>query len=480
MTITRWLFADQLGPHFRDDPDQPILLILSRRALGRKRYHRAKQHLIVSALRHAAAHDERVTLLEADTYGEALDRISGPIEVVHPTSRAALRFVEARGLDILPPRGFVTGREEFEVWAADGRLRLEDFYREVRRRTGIMMVDGQPEGGRWNLDAENRSPPPKGAERLDVTEPWWPVEDEIDRQARADLDRWGLPCVGRDAPRRFAVTPAEADLAAGHFLRHRLVDFGPYEDAVLAGDPWMAHSLLSVPLNLGLLDPLDLARRAAESTAPIASREGFVRQIIGWRDYIWHLYWHLGPEYIDSNALGATTALPSWFADLAADEVDAACVAGALGHVRDHGWAHHIERLMILGSWALQRGYHPRAVSDWFQAGFVDGYEWVMLPNAIGMSQFADGGVVATKPYTSAGAYLNRMTDHCAGCRYRPGDRVGDRACPFTTGYWAFLDRHAEDLRGNHRMGRPLASMRRLADLPAVLARDAEWGDGPP
>jgi deoxyribodipyrimidine photolyase-related protein len=469
---TRWLFADQLGPHFLDDEDQPVLLIASRAALRRRRPHRAKAHLLLSALRHRAAElGERARLIEAERYVDALAQVPGPIEVVQPTSRAALHFVRSRGIDVLPARGFVTDDTEFAAWAQHGRLRLEEFYRDARRRTGILMAGQTPVGGRWNFDADNREPPPRGRRALPTPPPWWPQEDAIDAAVRSDLDAWGLPLRGADGPRRFAVTAGEAEAALEHFLRHRLPDFGTYEDAMLQGDPWMAHSLLSVPLNLGLLDPLQVVRRAAGAAAPLAAREGFVRQILGWRDYVWHLYWHLGPQFRASNALGAQTPLPDWFAGIDATGTRAACLADVLAKVHEHGWAHHIERLMVLGSWALQRGYEPAALSDWFRDAFVDGFAWVMDPNVIGMSQYADGGAVATKPYTSAGAYLHRMSDYCGDCPFGPRARVGPDACPFTTGYWAFLARNEEALRHNHRMGRPLAAMRRLPDLEAVVAQ---------
>jgi deoxyribodipyrimidine photolyase-related protein len=482
----RWLFADQLGPSFVADlgPDQQVLLVESRAALRRRHSHRAKAHLLLSALRHRAAElGERVRFVQAETYREALAQVEGPVEVVHPTSREALALVRSLGCTVLPPRGFITTFAEFQQFAESRRtLRMEDFYRAARRRTGVLMEAGEPVGGRWNFDAENRQPPPRGATTLGAPEPWWPHEDAVDAQVRADLDSWGIGTVGLDGPRRFAVTAAEARAALDRFLAERLPRFGAHEDAMLRADPWMAHSLLSVPLNLGLLDPLDVVRRAAAADAPLASREGFIRQILGWRDYVWHVYWWSGEAYEQRNALGAAQPLPDWFAGLDADAVQAACLSSALASVRDHGWAHHIERLMVLGSWALQRGYEPAALLEWFRASFVDGFAWVMGPNVIGMSQFADGGLLATKPYTSGGAYLDRMSDHCRTCRYSPRTRTGPDACPFTAGYWAFLE-HADRtgaLAGNHRMAQPLASMRRLADLPTVVAQEAARGPGPP
>ena len=242
----------------------------------------------------------------------------------------------------------------------------------------------------------------------------------------------------------------------------------------------MAHSLLSASLNLGLLDPLEVVRSAEEAyrdgTVPIASAEGFIRQVMGWRDYVWQLYWHQGEGYRRGNALCAGAEMPAWFAELDADAVDARCLSATLRDVRDHGWVHHIPRLMILGNYAMQRGWRPSQVLDWFHRCFVDGYDWVMVPNAIGMSQYGDGGVMATKPYAGGGAYINRMTDYCAGCRYNPGVRVGDDACPFTAGYWWFLQRNREQLQGNHRFAQPLAGLGRLKDLEALVEQEQARG----
>lgn len=238
----------------------------------------------------------------------------------------------------------------------------------------------------------------------------------------------------------------------------------------------MAHSLLSVPMNLGVLHPLD-ATAAAEAAyrsgaAPLAAVEGFIRQILGWREYIWQLYWHFGPDYLGSNSLGARTPLPDWWSSLDAGAVSAECLRVAIAGVHDRGWAHHIQRLMILGSHALQRGYDPRALNEWFTSTFVDGFAWVMPANVIGMSQHADGGRMATKPYTSGGAYINKMSDHCRSCCFDPKKRLGEDACPFTAGYWDFVNRHSELLASNMRTARAVSSMRRLADLESVLQQE--------
>ncbi len=439
-------------------------MIEARSAFRRRRFHRQKAHLVLSAMRHRAAElGAQCTYIRAETYAEAL---AGPVSVCHPTSRAALRFVQSRAeVELLPARGFATSMPDFATWVAGRgkrRLLMEDFYRDSRRRLDLLMDGSQPVGGRWNFDAENRQAPPRAG--LGLPEPWWPPEDEIDDQVRHDLSAWEasgeVSFVGSDGPRRFAATRQEALHGLRDFLANRLGAFGPYEDAMLSGDAWMAHSLISAPLNLGLLDPVEVARRAVECDAPIASVEGFVRQVVGWRDYVWHLYWHLPASYRHRNALAATRDVPRWFADLDAERVEARCLSELLRDVREHGWVHHIPRLMVLGNYAMQQGWRPSQVTDWFHRVFVDGYDWVMVANVVGMSQYADGGVMATKPYAAGGAYINRMSDYCRDCRYNPKLREGEDACPFTAGYWEFLRRNQEILAGNPRMAQALSGLR--------------------
>jgi deoxyribodipyrimidine photolyase-related protein len=492
--VRRWVFADQLGPHFLDNPGQPVLLVESRAVLRRRRFHRRKAHLVLSALRHRAAElGDQARLIRAGTYREALARLEEPVSVCRPTSYAAAGFVRSLdNVELLPARGFVTSSEDFAAWAearAGKRLLLEDFYRRTRERLGVLMEPGgEPVGGRWNFDADNREPPPKGAGRLGVPAPWRPREDDIDAEVRADLDAWAeegdVAFVGNDGPREFPVTRDEAVAALDVFVGGRLREFGRYQDAMLADDPVMAHSLLSVPLNLGLLEPLECVRAAEDAyrrgRAPAAAVEGFVRQILGWREYVWHLYWHLGRGYRRHNFLSARRRLPRWFAELDADAVDARCLATVLAEVRDHGWVHHIPRLMVLGNYALQRGWRPAEVTDWFHHCFVDGYDWVMVPNVVGMALHADGGIMATKPYAAGGAYIDRMSDFCGRCPYDPGRRLGDEACPYTAGYWWFLHRNAELLGGNRRMSRPMANLRRLGDVDAIAEQERARGSARP
>ncbi|MFE7172707.1 cryptochrome/photolyase family protein [Streptomyces sp. NPDC057616] len=501
MATPHWLFGDQLGPHFLTPGDggpgrgAPVVMIEARSVFRRRRFHRAKAHLVLSAMRHRAAElGDRVRYVQAETYREGLRKAvdEGPLTVHHPTSRAALRLVSSiPGLTILPVRGFLVPQEDFRAWA-DGqggqKLRQEDFYRWVRRGHGLLMDGGEPAGGRWNHDHDNREPPPKGERTLGAPAPYRPREDDVDEEVRHDLDRWeredGIRFVGRDGPRLFPATRREALAALSRFVEHRLAGFGPHEDAMLAADPVMSHSLLSSSLNLGLLDPLECAERAEDAwragSAPVNSVEGFVRQIAGWREYVWQLYWYFGEDYRRRNALHHHAPLPEWFLELDAEAVTANCLATVLAQVRDTGWTHHIPRLMLLGSHALQRGWDPAAVTDWFHRCFVDGYDWVMVPNVVGMSQYADGGRMTTKPYTSGGAYVHRMSDLCGPCACRPTDRVGDRACPFTAGYWSFLHRHRTRLEGNPRMSQAVRGLDRLSDLDALLHEEKQRRDAPP
>ena len=486
MSLPRFLFADQLGPHY--DDGGAIVLVEATAVLGRRTYHRAKAHLILSALRHRARElGDRVEFLHAEHYRDAL--AGRDLEVINPTSWGARALVAELGASVLPSRGFVTSEQDFASWA-DGRpasrLVMEQFYRHVRTNTGILMRGPEPEGGRFNFDHDNRQPPPKHAVGLGLPDPWTPTEDDIDQEVRRDLDRLAsegrVHLIGDDGPRRFAATRVEALAALDDFIDTRLPDFGPFEDASLTGDSTMAHSRLSVPLNLGLLHPQEVIDAVVAAyhggRAPLASAEAVVRQIMGWRDWVWHLYWHLGETYVaDSNFLAAHTPLPKEFLELDGSAVEARCLSHVLDEVARTGWTHHIPRLMILGNWSLQRGYEPAALSDWFINAFVDGTPWVMPANVIGMSQHADGGMVATKPYASGGAYISKMTDFCGSCRFNPKIRLGPQACPFTAGYWAFLDRVEPRIRGNHRMSQPLAGLRRLVDREAVVAQERERTD---
>jgi deoxyribodipyrimidine photolyase-related protein len=359
---------------------------------------------------------------------------------------------------------FLIEPADFTQWAAGRReLVLEYFYRWMRKKFSILMKGDKPEGGAWNFDKENREPfrgDPKS-----LPEPLRFPPDEITREVLELVERRWPSGYGELADFAWPVTAGDAKRALTDFLEQRLANFGRYQDAMVTGSPWMFHSLLSPALNLQLLDPRDCLAGAVHAwecgAAPLAAVEGFVRQILGWREFIRGVYWHAGPEYGSRNGLGETGQLPEFYWT---GQTDMRCLSESVGEVVRHGYGHHIQRLMVTGNFALIAGIHPRAISDWYLGMYVDAVDWVTLPNTLGMVMHADGGVVGTKPYAASGKYIERMSDYCDTCVYDPALRVGPTACPFTTFYWDFLIRHRETFRDNRRMAMILVHVDRMSD----------------
>jgi deoxyribodipyrimidine photolyase-related protein len=381
-------------------------------------------------------------------------------------------------LEVRRDRHFFASIADFKQHALGRKqLRLEFFYRELRRREGVLLdAHGEPEGGQWNFDHDNRGAFGKDGPRA-VPAPVRFAPDETTRAVLALVEKRFASHPGRLEAFDWPLTPAEARRALEDFIAHRLADFGAYQDAMWTREPWLYHSRLSAAMNLKLLDPREVVR-AAEAAyragrVPLASAEGFIRQILGWREYVRGIYWHFMPDYAERNALGAGEALPDfyWTAD-----TEMACLRDALRQTLDLGYAHHIQRLMVTGLYALLLGVEPRRVHEWYLAVYVDAVEWVELPNTLGMSQYADGGVMASKPYAATGKYIQRMSNYCAGCRFDPAKATGDDACPFTTLYWDFLLRHERVLAANQRMALQVKNLARLqpAERSAITARAAE------
>jgi deoxyribodipyrimidine photolyase-related protein len=358
---------------------------------------------------------------------------------------------------------FLCSIGEFRAWAQDRKeLRMEYFYREMRRRHRILMEpNGKPSGGRWNFDRENRKPPQAGqAVPARPSHRKSPIlKDVLDLVEARFADHFGTL-----EPFHYAVTRQQALIELGHFVDHILVRFGDWQDAMLSGEPYLFHSLLSSYLNAGLVLPLEVCRLAEhayrEGRAPLNAVEGFIRQILGWREYVRGVYWLEMPDYASRNALGASEPLP-WF--YWSGETAMACMAEAIAHTRDHAYSHHIQRLMVTGNFALIAGLDPRAVCDWYLAVYSDAYEWVELPNTLGMALYGDGGRMASKPYAASGKYINRMSDFCGRCRYDPEETTGDDACPFNALYWDFLARNESVLRGNPRLAHSYKNWDRMA-----------------
>lgn len=366
-------------------------------------------------------------------------------------------------LEICPDDHFLSSPDEFTTFAATRkRLVMEDFYRLMRRKTGLLMDGrGKPVGGRWNYDQDNRRPLPRDVVTAlphPRTFPPDAMTHDVMTMVQARFASHPGTCTDFDLP----VTRTQALEFLDDFILHRLADFGTYEDAMLAGEPFLFHSRLSTCLNLKLLHPrdcLDAALRAYENKqAPLNSVEGFVRQILGWREYVRGIYWTRMPEYQELNALEHDLPVPSFFWD---GTVDMACVRDSMAHVLRHAYSHHIQRLMVLGLFALLAGVHPRRFHEWHMAMYADAVDWVSLPNALGMSQYGDGGIVGSKPYCATGKYIHRMSNYCPTCPFDPAQSTGPAACPFTTLYWDFLDRHEARLQGNPRMAIQLANLRR-------------------
>ncbi|MFN3689392.1 MAG: cryptochrome/photolyase family protein [Fimbriimonadales bacterium] len=373
-------------------------------------------------------------------------------------------------LEIRPDRHFLISIDDFKRHAAGRKqLRLEFFYREMRQRTGILMEGKQPLGGAWNFDAENRKAFGKQGPGL-VPQPVRFPPDAITQEVIRLVETRFANHPGSLRAFDWAVTHEQAEQALDDFIENRLPLFGPYQDAMWAGEPYLYHSRLSSAINLKLLDPRVAIQKAVDAYfqkhAPLQSVEGFVRQLLGWREYIRGVYWLSMPEYLERNALNAHASLPDFYWT---GETDMNCLREVIGQTLRYGFAHHIQRLMVTGLYALLRGV--KQVHAWYLAIYVDAVEWVELPNVYGMSQFADGGLMASKPYIASGKYIQRMSNYCSNCRYKPDKAVGEDACPFTTLYWHFLMRHEQAFENHPRLGQQIRNLRRLSEADREAIR---------
>ena len=479
--LTVWILADQLTHRWdewlrqmRLTPAQArVLMVESTGSLRRRPWHRHKLILVLSAMRHFAdqlrSQGWEVDYRSAPDFRRALHDHHQRYQpqrwlVMRPATWQGAQFVEslrtALPLEVLPNRMFLATPED--LGAARSPL-LEQFYRRMRRRTGLLMDGDQPAGGRWNFDSDNRLPPRKEWRKGDLRDvpqlPTFPP-DAITQQVIAEVARietaWGR-LEGFTLP----VTRADAIRFFDDFVAHRLARFGPYEDAMVSGAPVLFHSLVSPLINIGLLERDELCAAAErawhEGHAPLQSVEAFIRQLIGWREFIYAIYWREMPRLREMNALQATRPLPRFYWDA---QTEMACLREAVQGVWERGYTHHIQRLMILSNFAMLAGVRPQELNDWFLSTYVDAYDWVVTPNVIGMGTFADGGIVGTKPYAASANYIQKMSTYCLGCRYNPRLRVGKDACPFNALYWDFVVRHAQVLESNPRTAMPVKALR--------------------
>jgi deoxyribodipyrimidine photolyase-related protein len=487
------VLGDQLSPRISSlaacDPARDVVVMCEVvEEATYVRHHKKKIILLFSAMRHFA--DElrglgwQVSYTRLDDAGNA-GSFSGEIAravaahrpqrivVTEPgewrVSEAMSRWPERFGspVDILPDTRFISPTVDFAAWA-EGRkqLRMEFFYRDMRRKTGLLMDGDKPVGGVWNLDHDNRKP---AKADLFMPEPAHFQQDDITREVIALVKSRFAGHFGDADPFWFAVTRADAEAAFDRFVAEGLAHFGDYQDAMLTGQKFLYHAVVSIYLNCGLLDPLDICRRVeAAYTAgnvPLNAAEGFIRQVIGWREYVRGIYWLKMPGYAAANALEHARELPDFYWT---GETRMACVRAAVTQTREEAYAHHIQRLMVTGNFALLAGIDPHALHEWYLTVYADAYEWVELPNTIGMSQFADGGLLASKPYAASGAYINRMSDYCKGCAFDVKARTGPEACPFNALYWDFVSRHADRIRSNPRMAQMVRTYDKFDDAEKV------------
>jgi len=490
MTIGIWVLGDQLWTEqaalqscAEARSQTPVILIESLAHVRVRRYHRQKLVLVWSAMRHFAAELEQIgwsiTYVEAESFEQPLrDWVQQhqihELRVLEPADRPFARLIRELDLPcqvkLLPNNHFLWSTAEFQQWAdSRKRLLMEDFYRQGRRRFQILMVDDQPVGDRWNFDQENRKPPKSGLNPPEA--PAW-LPDEITQAVIQKVNTLNIPLFGQIEPFRWAVTRSQAREALSNFIEYRLPTFGPYEDAMVAGQDTLWHSLLSPYLNLGLLHPLEVIHAVEQARAdrnlPLNSIEGFIRQVLGWREYMRGLYTFTAEDYSDRNWFDHQQPLPKFYWT---GETRMNCLHQVINQVQRTGYAHHIQRLMVLSNFALITGILPQAIEDWFHAVFIDAYDWVMQPNVIGMGQFADGGLLASKPYASSANYVNKMSNYCKGCSFNPKHRTGETACPFNYFYWDFLARHREKLKAQGRMGLILKSLDRMDDDEVATLR---------
>lgn len=503
MTLTVWILGDQLlenhpalaaAEAVAGRENLSVVLVESRSLAARLPYQRKKLVLLFSAMRHMAerlaGQGYRVECLAAP------DLLHGLRQHLSQVSSSGLYGMAASTLNgrrfqdslagrlgipvtLLPNCQFLGERyQPFPNSQPAKRYVMEYFYRAMRQHFQLLLEpDGSPLGGKWNFDAENRQRLP--ADLNPPTRLRFPP-DALTRQVMAEVAVWE-PAVGSVAGFDLAVTPAQAGQALEDFLDQRLALFGPYEDAMTRRSELLYHSLLSPYLNLGLLDPLQVARQAEAryhaGQAPLQSVEGFIRQVVGWREYVYWQYWRQAASWKTANYWQAQRRLPAFFWT---GETDLHCLGQAIRRALQTGYTHHIVRLMLLSNYCLLAGIQPNEVNAWFSACYVDAYEWVMQPNVLGMGLFADGGLTATKPYIGSANYISKMSDYCQGCRYQPRQRTGVDACPYNYLYWNFLIDHETALRANPRLGPAVLGLGRLGlvERQAIQLQAREYLDG--
>ena len=458
-----------------DPKNDLIVLVESARMTTGRNWHKERLFFLISSARHFAQSLElegfTVEYVKAATTVDGLKSIQTKhkkllIICAEPSSFRQFEALQEFGVEFFENDFFLTPRPLFKAWAdTQKNYLMESFYRKQRVRLNVLMDGKDPTGGAWNFDKENRLPPPRKYEGSAYLEH---KRDEIDAQVASEI--------GHVMTTTWATTRKGALAQLKNFIDNHFGECGPLEDAMTTDNWALHHSLLSPYLNNGLLHPSEVISAAVKAFnsggIPIESAEGFIRQVIGWREYVNGMYWFLGPDYRENNQLKAKRKLLPLFNDPGATQMN--CIKETVSDIQERAWVHHIPRLMLLSNLALVTGTNPQEFLEWMREVFIDASEWVMVPNVIGMGVHADGGQMMTKPYAAGGAYISRMSNYCKPCVYNPKLRTGDTACPFTTLYWDFLDRHKETFAKNHRMSQQVFGLNRLSDLPELKIRAQE------
>lgn len=492
MTIGIWVLGTQLSTEqaalkscANHKEETPVIMIESQKYAAQRRYHQKKLVLVWSAMRHFAATLQNEGWLV--TYRVATDFVTplrdwvedneiSELRVMTPSDRAFRSFIHNLDLDcqvsFLPDNHFLWSTEDFQQWIDNRkRILMEDFYRQGRKQFNVLMADNQPVGGNWNYDQENRKPPKKN---LAVPSPLNFPPDPLTQEVIEEVKSLSFPTYGEIENFDWGVTREQAQQVLSYFIEEDLPNFGTYQDAMVTGEKTLWHSLLSPYLNLGLLSPEEVIHAVEnayyENYLPLNSVEGLIRQILGWREFLHGIYHWADANYGERNWFNHQQPLPDFFWD--STQTDMNCLKQVLQQVESTGYAHHIQRLMVLSNFALIVGVSPQELKEWFHAVFIDAYDWVMETNVIGMGQFADGGVFASKPYASSANYINKMSDYCENCCYHPRRRSQNQACPFNFFYWDFIARHREQLQSLGRMNLVLANLRKID--PEELAQMQE------
>jgi deoxyribodipyrimidine photolyase-related protein len=498
MTIGIWLLGNQLSQQNsaliscqEQKKSTFIILIESQNYSKQRRYHQQKLILVWSAMRHFAqelkADNWQVTYaISSDFFTPLTNWINQhnitELRIVEPSDRPCKKLIKELSLsckiNFYPNHNFLWQPQEFRQWAdRRKRLILEDFYREGRKKWQILMTeDNKPVGRKWNLDQENRQPPTK---KINTPPTLFFSPDEITTEVISHVHNLDFPTYGKSDNFGWAVNRQQALSVLQHFINHRLNLFGKYQDAMVTGEKYMWHSLISPYLNLSLLQPLEVIKAVEkayyEQNLPLNSVEGFIRQILGWREYMYGIYNYVAEDYVQSNWFNHTLPLPEFFWN--SQQTDMNCLHQVLSQTEVTGYAHHIQRLMILSNFALIVGISPQELENWFHSVFIDAYDWVMQTNVLGMGQFADGGTLASKPYAASANYIKKMSNYCQGCVYNPQVRNSENACPFNYFYWDFLVRHQDKLKSQGRMNLVLKHLANISstELKTIQNLAQKW-----